>query len=432
MIILELAILIVLLRGLFTLVFLLQAHSWQKKASRLETNKTTSNIQYHILIPVLREQNRITDTLKYFLDNFCEKNINLTVITTQREFDKKFKGISTNQVVKEFTKKNKCSDYINVIDYPDAKGRMAHQLNYALEKLDKDSYIAIYNADSRPHKDTFKYASQMINQNKAEVFQQPAIFIKNYDKLNSFLRASAILQSRWTFAHEIARLLRQSIYSNKLFRKYAYAHVVGHGLTIKKGVLDEVGRFPTGTMTEDLFLGYLLRSKGHNIFPIPFLELADAPETLKGLWNQKYVWFWGPMKNIDYFKYVLKNRSNLKIENVLPSFIFTLEGLQSALAWLLSGPLVLLLLLTPIFAQDITLILISYFSVLIYGPLQYFIFYYSSKEYFSKFSINEAVMVGLLSVPAIIFNSIPPYFSILNEAKSKITKQEIDKPKTDE
>jgi cellulose synthase/poly-beta-1,6-N-acetylglucosamine synthase-like glycosyltransferase len=432
MIILVLAILTVLLRGITTLLFQVQAHSWQKKASSLISDKTNSNTKFHILIPVLREQTRIVGTLKYFLDNFREKNIQLTVVTTQREFDKKFTGNSTNQIVKEFTKKNKCSDYISVIDCPDAKGRMAHQLNYALEKIDKDSYIAIYNADSRPHKDTLKYASQMISQNKAEVFQQPAIFIKNYDKLNPFLRASAILQSRWTFAHEIARLLRQSVYSNNLFRKYAYAHVVGHGLIIKKGVLDEVGGFPTGTMTEDLFLGYLLRSKGHNIFPIPFLELADAPETVKGLWNQKYVWFWGPMKNMDYFQYVSKYKSKLGIKSLLPSLVFTLEGLQSALAWLLSAPLVLLLLLSPIFTHDMTLILVSYLSVFIYGPLQYLIFYYSSKEYFSKFNIQEGFSIGVLSVSAIIFNSIPPYFSIFNELKSHITKQEINKPKTDE
>lgn len=434
MIVLKLAIAIVFVRGISTLYFLLRAQAWQKNAADIASfnNKYLSDVNYHILIPALREQKRIAETLKYFLDNFKSKNIKLTVITTQREFEKNFEGKSTNQIVKDFLKKNNCASFINVLDYPDAKGKMTHQLNYAVERVKGDCFIAIYNADSRPNIHTFDYVSSMVNKEKAEVFQQPAIFVKNYKKLNPFLRTSAILQSRWTFAHEITRLLRQSVSSNKFFRKYAYAHVVGHGLIIKKDVLEKVGRFPTGTMTEDLFLGYLLRSRGYNIFPIPFLELADSPETIKGLWNQKYVWFWGPMKSIEYFIHVFKNKAMLEIKSLLPPFVFMLEGLQSASAWLLSGPLVFVLLLAPFFTQSLFLISISYLSIFTYGPLQYMIFYFLNAKHIKKYRLKEIINIGVLSIPAIIFNSIPPYLSILGELRSKTTKQEVHKPKTDD
>ena len=63
---------------------------------------------------------------------------------------------------------------MNVIDYPNSKGGMAHQLNYATERIKKDCFIAIYNADSKPHKDTFDYVSNVIEAENADVFQQPA------------------------------------------------------------------------------------------------------------------------------------------------------------------------------------------------------------------------------------------------------------------
>ncbi|KKS92397.1 MAG: hypothetical protein UV68_C0046G0011 [Candidatus Collierbacteria bacterium GW2011_GWC2_43_12] len=246
------------------------------------------------------------------------------------------------------------------------------------------------------------------------------------------------MQSRWTFAHEIARLLRQSISSSKFFSKYAYAHVVGHGLIIRKNVLGEVDGFPTGTMTEDLFLGYLLRSKGYEIFPIPHLELADSPKTLRGLWDQKYVWFWGPMKNISYLKYVSKFKRELGISSVIPSIIFTLEGLLSAFAWLVSGPMILILILSPFFSVNQSITLLAYLSVFIYGPLQYLYFYINMDQIHrsagSRYKINllEVLQVTILSIPVILFNSIPPYFSIFNELKSTINKTEIYKPKTDD
>ncbi len=428
MIILQITLAIVLARGLSTLYFLLNSINWQKKASSESKLSKNSKTKFYILIPVLREQKRIIATLEYFVKHFRRENIKIIVITTQKEFSKKFNGESTQKLVESFIKNNKYSGYIKVINYPDAKGKMAHQLNYAIDKIKEDSYIAIYNADSRPHFNTFDYVSRSVQKNESEIFQQPAVFTKNYNDLNPFLKISAILQSRWTFAHEIARLLRQSISNNVFFRKYAYAHVVGHGLIIKKSVLESVGKFPTGTMTEDLFLGFLLRSKRYRIFAIPFLEYADSPETVRGSWNQKYIWFWGPMKNISYLQYVAKNKKQLGIESLISPLLFTLEGLLSALAWLISGPLVLMLLASPLITTDLILITISYLVIFIYGPLQYLIFFwnYNNKNYL------EMVYILLLSVPVIIFNSIPPYLSIFNELRSKIDKSEIHKPKTDD
>ncbi|MBU1200853.1 glycosyltransferase [Patescibacteria group bacterium] len=367
---------IVFVRGITTLFFLLRSLSWLK-AANTESLKSIieDKPQVHILIPALREQKRIIDTIKYFQKHILiEDNVDLIIVTTQREFEKKFSGLSTNQLVKNFIAENNCSN-ISIIDSPHQTGIKAHQLNYALDQIDDDSFITVYDADSRPHPRTFEaFYSELAKNPKAKVFQQSAVFFNNFKSLkSSFLRSSAILQSRWTLAHELPRLFRQSFGEGKFIKKYAYAHVVGHGLFIDINVLKSVGGFPAQTITEDLFLGYLLRASGHSIYPLPLLESSDAPTTVKSLWGQKYVWFFGPLKMITYLKYVLKNTRKLKVFDLSVPWIMTVQGMISATAWLVSGPFIFLLLASPLLTQNITMVLFAWLAVFTYGPLQFFI-----------------------------------------------------------
>ena len=435
---LKFVVLVLLVRGVSTLVFLCQSFLWLgRKQTNKEGYKFLHRPKVTILIPVLREQKRIVETLNYFVKHFISQKVSIVVITTQREYDSLFNGLSTNDLVKKFIKSNKLENKITCLNYPDKKGLMAHQLNYVLAKtkLNNNSFIAIYNADSRPHPKTIElFYEQLYNYPSAKIFQQSSVFLKNFDKLstrsrlvNMFLKSSAILQTRWTFAHEFPRLLRQSVSKSKLYKKLANAHVVGHGLIIQTKVLKKVGGFPTENVTEDLFLGYLLRSKGYSIYPLLSIEIAESPSTINSLWNQKYVWFWGPMKYWGYFKYLIANSKTLKVRNTMPPFVFAIQGLVSALAWLTSGPIVLICLISPFLTSDLKLVLFSYLAIIIYGPLQYFIVYY---KYCGR-NLMEGVSVSLIGIFAILFNSIPPYFSIISEAKHAITGEPIYKPKTE-
>lgn len=440
--------LILLIRGVSTLIFMLQSISWIKK-NQFNKNKPelANKPKLTVLIPVLREQKRIIQTLNHFVRHFVSKGASIVIITTEREHDTLFDGSSTQDTVEEFIKRKKLEKKITCLHYPDKKGFMAHQLNYALNKIvDDDSFIAIYNADSQPHPKTVElFYDQLIKYPSAKIFQQSSAFIKNFDKfkvsnplINIFLQASAILQTRWTFAHEYARLLRQSISKFKFFKKFANAHVVGHGLIIELKTIKEVGGFPTENITEDLFLGYLLKSKGYSIYPLPLLELAESPTTIKSIWKQKYVWFWGPMEYWSYFRYVLNNVKTLKITNMKALFIFALQGLVSALAWLSSAPIVLICLISPISTSNLVIILFCYVSIFIYGPLQYFIIYNNfplffelGGEKYTKPNLLSKIGISLFSIPAILFHSIPPYFSIAAEVRHQITGKSIYKPKTE-
>jgi hypothetical protein len=234
-------------------------------------------------------------------------------------------------------------------------------------------------------------------------------------------------------------LLRQSIYKNKFLKKYANAHCVGHGLFIKTSTIKRIGGFPTENMTEDLFLGYLIKSKGLHIYPLPQLELADSPKSVKSNWNQKFVWFWGPMKYFNYLRHVFKLRHSLKIANLSPAIFFAIQGFISALAWLISGPLVLIALISPLFINNLAIISLAYLSVIVYGPLQYYLVYKSFPKLFSyagschrDIGFLPLISVSLFSVPAIVFHSLPPIFSLIVEFKKNVFGSIIYKPKTDD
>ena len=408
------------IRGVSTLVFMLQSISWIKKNQFIKKKQEFSTKpKITVLIPALREQKRIIPTLNHFIKYFVSRGAHIVIITTQKEYEKTFDGPSTQDVVREFVKSKKLERKITLLNYPNKSGFMAHQLNYALNKTtDDNSFVAIYNVDSQPHPKTIElFYNQLAKNPSAKIFQQSSAFIKNFNKFNSsnpltniFLQTLALLQTRWTFAHEYARLLRQSVYKFKLFKKFANAHVVGHGLIIQIKILKEVGGFPTENITEDLFLGYLLRSKGYSIYPLPLLELAESPATIKSNWKQKYVWFWGPMKYWSYFKYVRKNAKMLRITDIVPSLVFTLQGLISALAWLTSGPIVLVCLISPFVTSNLIIVLICYIAIFVYGPLQYFIVYSNlplffelGGERYSKPNLLNEIYISLFSIPVTLF-----------------------------
>lgn len=180
-----------------------------------------------------------------------------------------------------------------------------------------------------------------------------------------------------------------------------------------------------------------MRSKGYSIYPLPLLELAESPSSIKALWKQKYVWFWGPMKYVTYFRYVIENARSLNVRDITTPLAFTIQGLVSALAWLTSAPIVLFCLITPLFFNNLEVIAMAYIAVFVYGPLQfaitysYFPFLYKlgSSQYYSN--LPELLLISIMSIPAIVFHSIPPYFSLASEINHNLTGKEIYKPKTE-
>jgi hypothetical protein len=447
-------ILTVLIRGISTLIFLLSSFNFLRLSNEKNKIHHSGKNKIVILIPALREQKSINQTLQYFLRITQKlKNLKIVIITTERENEKSFKGLSTRQLVNLFIKQEKCNQKIANIHYPRRDGYMAHQLNYAIgelksqKKIDLNTILAIYNADSRPNPSTFSY---ILNQNnclkKETVWQQSAIFLKNFKKYSDFknifhalfLKTNSLLQTRWTLTHEIPRLLRVSS-GDKFLQKYANAHCVGHGLFIKLRTLNKIGGFSEKSVTEDLFIGYLLRAHGIDISPIPYLELADSPENFKASMRQKYVWFWGPMSYLTYFNHFKKYSPRKYLQNKKRAIILMIQGLISGFAWLLSGPIILYILIYPTVITDYHLYWLSIIAIIIYGPAQSMLILsnlktlsLSSGQNLPKLSTFEKIILSICSVPTSIFNSIPPYFSVIAQIRYTLFGQTIIKSKTNE
>lgn len=446
---------VVLVRGILTLVFINRSLKYfhdEKKSGLIKNFMSKRKI--YIIIPVLREQNRIIHTLQYFIKLTKKfKNVYIIIVTTQREKKSCVSSRTTEEIVNNYIKSNYLENKIFCINYKNTHGYMAHQLNFGVdfieirENLNSNPIVAIYNADSRPHPKTFNWIiNQLKKVNQNFIFQQSAVFLNNYHCLDKnknnfkslFLKTNAILQSRWTLSHELPRLLRQN-YGKPFIKRYANAHCVGHGLFIDYKSLLKIGRFPETTVTEDLFLGYLIRAHGLSIKPVPFLENADSPEKFIGALKQKFIWFWGPMSYYDYYKYFRDNFKKEHLKNKLRPVILMAQGLMTGLAWLLSGPIILYLLFYPAVSNSLFLYWVGVLAIVIYGPLQYLYIMIKVNSFLAigesgeiKIGNNEKIIVSLMSVIAIIVNSLPPYFSIYYELRSKFLGGIINKPKTDE
>ena len=389
----------------------------------------------------------IAETISYFL-SICKpiaKWCHIYIITT--EIEKQF--VNQNYTWDVVASEIKKYDYHNIfnIHYPYKVGFLSHQLNYGIKYLKEagllkeTDYIVIYNADSRPHPKTFEWVLQDIAKSGSEIYQQLSSVLKNFDgfgnSLNGMLlKTFAILQTRFSLVHELPRL-RRTISKNILIREYANAHCIGHGLFIPNKKLNELGNFSEDTMTKDLFLGFLIRATGNSIVPIPYFENIDSPTSLLRNLRQKYIWYWGPMYYPYYYKHFRKKFSDGK--DFLRSMLLMVQGMLSAFAWTLSGPLFIIALILILLNFHLGVTKILFVLIIIYSLFQYFLILkkYSDITIFTtgilgkKRTVIEYILIPILSIVVIPLNSLPTYLSICMEIYSKIFKILLKKPKTE-
>ena len=213
----------------------------KKIRNKIKINENETNIL--IVIPCLREQDIIIQTLNHFLE--LTRNLDkvkILVVTTQKEgyekennmylkeqfikdiknntelqklINKYNKILSTNEIkkilnyskldnieeiisnkiqnskttnilVEDFIIQNHLEEKIYHFHYPNSEGIMADQLNYVLSKFEfkdeKNYYFSVYNADSIPNKNTIKEVLQIINENNSpKVIQKYSVPISNWN-----------------------------------------------------------------------------------------------------------------------------------------------------------------------------------------------------------------------------------------------------------
>jgi len=435
----------------FSLYFTLR---WLKCMYR-NPRKATAH-RFIVIIPALREQAVLEETINYFLRvNYPTDRIMLLVVTTERETaETSFfpaRTLTTPQLVAKLKMVINPPNglLLEHLHYPDPCGIMVDQVNYAFKYIierfpDNRSKIfaAIYNADSRPNLDTFQVVSGVALQNNGRVFQQSALFFENIHRVvetNHFpvsriLQANSVLQSRWTLVHEISRFIRQSWFLSRLGLRLFLAHTVGHGLFLRLDLIDEIQCMPTGTLTEDLFFGYLLSLLGEPIRPLPVMESSESPDTMVKALKQKYIWFFGPLDHLEYSRRL--RDYGFSFSPIITCW-FALQGLLPAAAWLAQGWFLFYLFLYPLVFSKPQLLFISSFLALFYGPLSWYLILRQYKElsrYMSRddhLKRRDVWWILALSPIAIFLHSIPPIFSLLAKFRQIIYGKLPPKPKTE-
>lgn len=144
-----------------------------------------------VILPCHKEYTLIKSTLKYFT-SMTNKNVKILIVTGQESGD----VIDSYQLIRNEIKENSYGD-IEVIREPNTKSVKASKLNYALEYIKKGNYldwkkiyVAVYDFDSRPHKNTFKWVLNDLSQNleKVAIYQQTPIYLNNFSN-NKFLNS---------------------------------------------------------------------------------------------------------------------------------------------------------------------------------------------------------------------------------------------------
>lgn len=384
---------------------------WMRKKRNFEINP--GKRKFFIIIPILDETLRLPETVEYFIQNFCTKNSHqIILVTTEKEKDyfkektkklvKKIDSIDNQDdliklagslllencdlkncnlisakglLIKRVMERDdtiKCVDklckkfspHIKSFHYPEPDGKMAHQINFAVKKInfffktEEDTIFAIYNADSRPDNKTFEYVDSFApKDNNRFVFQQHGNYLKNYRQFSginindSILTSAALWQTKWSLGIEMFNTLLQDPIKNypKWLTKFVYPanYCVGHGLFITKEIYDKIGGLSETTYNEDAEFGLELSYFEIPILPIPFFDSSDSPNSTKSLYLQKSGWFFNPLQAFNYYKLIVGKYRHKKLDKV-KLFIMAVKFFLYAVYWFL-GPILFFVMLVVAF-----------------------------------------------------------------------------------
>jgi cellulose synthase/poly-beta-1,6-N-acetylglucosamine synthase-like glycosyltransferase len=311
----------------------------------------------------------------------------------------------------------------------------------------ENTFLVFYDADSRPHKNTFYYFAAIYSQNpKCNIFQQSSFFdipirlsgLSSKSNLqNIFCRASSLRANRFVLAYEIPRILnRLSLYKKRksygsILGFFTFAHCVGHGLFIRSSFAQQV-LFPENSILEDMFYGFIVNYLREPVIPIPIMNNSEVPNDFENLFFQMSRWFLGPSRFIKYYNYA-KNRYKEYSRYYLGNFSLVMSCLIITLAWLLTSPFFLVLFSTLIFLPVLSLngiinhgnyiiqsliiisLLLYFFSILLmilYHPRLCHLA--GTSKIGNRINVMQAIQLLMIYPAILIFHSFPAYHSIIN------------------
>lgn len=299
----------------------------KKKITPIKENERENEHKRFSIIVAVKDEN--VNTIKELIDNLLSldyEDYEIIIVSDDPpdKFQQLFSDIPHNEKLKIVNRK--------------PKGRKAGALNYGVS-LAKFEYLVFLDADARVDRDFLKNISKYN-------FDAIAFRIKIYN-------AKTKTQKYYEKFTEIVM--------NSLFKTRYYLGLPifpnGSALCIKKSILQKIGGWKEGTITEDLELGIRLFLQGYRVKYIDEIEVnLLAPFTLHDLYIQIERWAYGSGQL--FFESLKMLRKGIK----------GIEGIFYAQQWGIYGLYIVALLLFSSL-NFIFHIPIIYFiiSLLIYG-----------------------------------------------------------------
>ncbi|WP_040535340.1 glycosyltransferase [Schleiferilactobacillus shenzhenensis] len=334
-----------------------------QNSKRQEAGQKTETPELFVVIPCLREQTTILDTMDYFLElTSNSENIHLVIVTTEKEKAEARSSdyVTTYSVIRKKITGSLRYSGVTLLNYPKTDGMMAHQLNYAARYIKEHShanwsksYFVVYNADSRPGRNVFREVyAKAFDRSWPKVMQEYSAFFLNLDSLSPLMRGFAVYQTNF----ELTNGYTNSI----LYSDYLRSHVVGHGLYLRFDFLDAIGGFTTRFWCEDIYLSFYLRSIGVRAVPIDTVEIAEAPKSMSVLIKQNANWF----KTLSETTKIYHSLSD-EIFNTR-AFLYWMNQLRGAAAWVLLPSAYVLLAVALLVTQN--WVISALFCITLWAP----------------------------------------------------------------
>lgn len=364
-----------------------------------------------IAIPCLREQRSIVNTIEHFR-RICD--LPIVIITTQKEnFEYEYNdNYVTTKMIVEKDILNKYND-IYLVDYPFTNGYMADQLNFMLDHLKdldfyddrKKWYMSLYNADSKPSKNTFSLIFSCINKNE-NVIQQYSYCFKNFNNLDFISKGFAIYQSNFE--------IKVGLFNSSLSYKFLYNYVVGHGLTIDLQTLQKLGNFNTDFWCEDIYLTMRLKYNDIKIVPVLELENIENAVSVSQIIKQNSVWYDTTKKYRLLYNDVKKKEKYFSIQGL----VGYINEFRCAVNWLLFPIMLIINILICICMKNNIMCVSIIFSYLFYSLINYLITIKTiNKLSDEKYKLNFCNYLSYAIT--ILISNIGPLYSIIFKNKKK-------------
>lgn len=383
-----------------------------------DRNNKFSDFKILIVIPCLREQSIIKETIDYFVKLIKNNDkIDLVIVTTEKEEYEKSLIKSINQsndkttfeVVNEYIYEKNLKK-VKLFHYPNKAGMMADQLNYVIEQYNSDNfskiYFSVYNADSRPNLDTLNSVLKTIEEQKPKVMQQYSYAFSNLNNLSFIMKGFALYQSNFEIKYGLVNALT--------FPKFLYTYIVGHGLYIRFDVLKRIGGFDNKFWCEDIYLSSVLRNREIEITPVLSLENMETPKRLSILIKQNANWFRTSSQWIRMLKTNLS--SDKKISNSGKIWFF--QRVRMNLSWLLLPYLIILPCIISIYIKNIILFSVSIVSYLFMQLCIYMSTLKTIENMENKKIKNKFILICAVCISTFISN-IGPLYSLFNVKMKK-------------